>query len=472
MKAVCTFLHNDPSSKLALTEDFDAGATMTFRVDGIFPVDLPRVQAFWAEANDPDRDPDRPAPVMQCLICGEERPVLERLQAKIKGVPGGQTSGTAIISANAEAFESYGLSASLTAPTCSECGERFTKAANALLADRSSRLELGGAAFVFWTREPVAFSFRDYLDNPKPEEVQALLASVRRGGRVPDVDDTKFYGTVLSGSGGRAVVRDWIDTTVGEVKRHLGDWFHRQRIVNAYGEENRTLGLYALAAATVRDAQKDLAPPTLRALLRGALTGSPLPVGLLYQAVRRNRAEGNIGHQRAALIKLVLLSQPERNKEGADNMVRLDQENPSPAYRCGRLLAELEQAQLLAVPGINATIVARFFGTASSAPSSVFGRLLRGAQPHLAKLQRDKPGTYVAIQRRLEEIQGGLSGFPRVLTLEDQGVFALGYYHQRAFDRAQAKEAAARRRAGQAGPEKVMDEESEESGPQADQEEN
>ena len=96
----------------------------------------------------------------------------------------------------------------------------------------------------------------------------------------------------------------------------------------------------------------------------------------------------------------------------------------------------------------------RYFGTASSAPASVFGRLIRGAQPHLGKLQRDRRGAYVALQRRLEDVLAGLpaSGFPRVLTLEDQGVFALGYYHQRAFDRAQAREAAERRKAGAAPP--------------------
>ncbi len=144
-------------------------------------------------------------------------------------------------------------------------------------------------------------------------------------------------------------------------------------------------------------------------------------------------------------------------------MVQLNSDNPSAAYRCGRLLAVLEQVQRLALPGVKSTIVDRFFGTASSAPASVFGRLIRGAQPHLGKLQRDRPCAYVALQRRLEEVQGGIpaSGFPRVLTLEDQGVFALGYYHQRAFDRAQARDAAERRKAGAAptADEAVIDEE-------------
>ncbi|MER3485131.1 MAG: type I-C CRISPR-associated protein Cas8c/Csd1, partial [Chloroflexota bacterium] len=128
VQAVLHFLQNSPLSRLELPEDFDRGAFITFRVGDSFVVDLPAVQAFWAQWNDPAA---AGAPKMQCLVCGQERPVLRRLQEKVKGVPGGQSSGTALISANAPAFESYGLSESLIAPTCAECGEKFTKAINA-----------------------------------------------------------------------------------------------------------------------------------------------------------------------------------------------------------------------------------------------------------------------------------------------------------------------------------------------------
>jgi CRISPR-associated protein Csd1 len=244
------------------------------------------------------------------------------------------------------------------------------------------------------------------------------------------------------------VVRDWIDTTVGEAQRHVSRWFERQAVVGSFGERPRPLGLFALAAATVRDANKDLAPPTPRLLLRAALMGTPLPTSLLHQAVRRNRADQGVTRQRAALIKLVLRSQERETEE--DSMVQLNPDEPRAAYQCGRLLAILEQAQRLAIPGVKASIVDRYYGTASSAPGSVFPTLLRGAQAHLGKLERDRPSAWGALQRRLEEILGRVRTFPRTLTLEDQGLFALGYYHQRAFDRAQAREAAERRRAGAA----------------------
>ena len=436
VEAVSAFLHSDPLRQLRLPKDFDPGATITFRVDGQYVVDLLAVQAFWASINDPAAMPDQPAPVMQCVVCGQERPVLRRLQGKLKGVPGGQTSGTALISANAEAFVSYGLEESLIAPTCAACGERFTKAANVLLADQRQRLTIGNAAFIFWTREASPISLSELFTKPSTEHVRALLDAVRTGKLPPDVETNAFYATALSGSGGRAVVRDWIDTTLGEALRHVATWFQRQRIVGPVGEEPEPLSLYSLAAATVRDARRDLPTTTPRALWRGALLGTPLSISLLYEAVRRNRAEQRVTRPRAALIKLVLLSQQPEVEE--EVMVRLEPSNPNPAYQCGRLLAVLEEVQRAAIPGVKATLVDRFYGTASTAPLTVFPRLLRGAQPHLAKLERDRPPAYRAFQRRLEEILANIVGFPPILPLADQGQFALGYYHQRAHDRAQA----------------------------------
>ncbi|MGI8914391.1 MAG: type I-C CRISPR-associated protein Cas8c/Csd1 [Chloroflexota bacterium] len=442
VQAVQRFLAQDPAGQLEFDTNYDRGASVVFRVGDVFPVDLPSVRQFWADENDPAR---KSAPHMQCIVCGNVRPVLERLQGKIKGVPGGQTSGTSIISANSGAFESYGLQASLVAPTCASCGEKFTRALNALLSDRSHRLTLGNAAFIFWTRQEVSFDFLTYMTTPDSEQVRAMLASLRSGKESLDVDATAFYATVLSGSGARVVVRDWIDTTVGEAQRHLQDWFGAQEIVTPYGERPRPLGLFQLAGATVRDPSKDLTPEVPRSMVRTALTGVPLPQDLLFQAVRRNRAEGGVTHGRAMLTKMVLVYSG-RVARGRD-MVGLDETNIDPAYRCGRLLAVLEEIQRRAVQGVKATVVDRYFGTASSAPASVFGRLMRGAQPHLSKLERDRHGTYVGLQAQLEDVLSGLTTFPRTLTLTEQGLFSLGYYHQRAHNRAQAHEAIARRNA-------------------------
>ncbi|MGH2485453.1 MAG: type I-C CRISPR-associated protein Cas8c/Csd1, partial [Ktedonobacterales bacterium] len=177
------------------------------------------------------------------------------------------------------------------------------------------------------------------------------------------------------------------------------------------------------------------APQVGQALLHLALHGGEAPMWLLYQAVRRVRAEQRVRPEHAALIKMVLQSQYE---EGT-NMSELDMANRDPAYLCGRLLSVLESVQRTALGETNSTVVDRYYGTASSAPATVFGRLMRGARPHLAKLRQEKPGACARLEEALGEVCQGLNTFPPTLSLEKQGLFALGYYHQRASDIAAAR---------------------------------
>jgi CRISPR-associated protein Csd1 len=90
------------------------------------------------------------------------------------------------------------------------------------------------------------------------------------------------------------------------------------------------------------------------------------------------------------------------------------------AYYCGCLLAVLERAQRAALGETNTTLVGRFFGAASSAPASVFGRLMRLSQAHLEKLRKEKPGVHKALRQHIQDItHPHLAAFPRTLTLEE-----------------------------------------------------
>ena len=106
----------------------------------------------------------------------------------------------------------------------------------------------------------------------------------------------------------------------------------------------------------------------------------------------------------------------------------LNQDHPKPAYQLGRLFAALERNQESALPGINATVKDRYFGAASATPGAVFPRLLRLGQHHIAKLEG---GLKVHAEKQVQEIMGRIDSFPGHLDLVAQGLFALGYYHQR-----------------------------------------
>lgn len=419
-----------------LHEEFDPQDNVAFRVGGAYPTDQENVKEFWAKSTVGENIPE-----MMCLITGEVCPVEQRLPVKVKGLTriGGQAAGTSLISANAEPFESYGLKNSLTSPISRDAGERFGKALNHLLADEKSSLFIGPSVYVFWTREQTSFDFASYLSRPESGDVKLLLESTFPGRERSGVDEEDFYALALSASGGRAVVRDWLETTVPDAQENLKRWFRAQRVVDSRGEPGEPLGLFPLAAGAYRDAGKEMTPQVPAALVRAAIKGGRVPEDLLSRAVRRNRAEGDVNRQRAALMKLVLIYGGE---DMAETLEELNPQVEDPAYHCGRLLAELEELQKAAIPGVKATIVDRYYGAASSTPASVFGTLMRNHNAHVGKIRKERPGVGMAIQDRIGEITEKIGAhFPTTLTMRQQAVFALGFYHQRAHNRAEAKAA-------------------------------
>lgn len=116
-------------------------------------------------------------------------------------------------------------------------------------------------------------------------------------------------------------------------------------------------------------------------------------------------------------------------------MSDLELASTDPAYLCGRLLAVLDVIQSRAINSPNTSIIDKYFGAASSAPATVFGTLMRKTQAHMGTLRRDKPGLHYRLEEAVETIAEPLKNFPKTLTLEQQGLFALGFYHQRAADR-------------------------------------
>lgn len=449
--AVARFLAALDPGGFPLPSDFDPSANITFEVDGLCPADVPAVRAWWAKyASIPDD-----AQVMQCIVCGQLRPAVERLPISVKGtsIPGGQTSGMALISANATAFESYGLEASLIAPTCEDCGQRFGNALNDLLADEQTHLRVDPVVYIFWTRQQVAFSLASLFTTARDEDVkQFISASWRSSPAAAALDVSPFYAAALSASGARVVVRDWIETTLGEAQTHMARYFRLQRLRDASTGDPRWFSLYALARATTNSKSREEKPPAqvVQLLLHVALKGGVLPDWLLYQVIRRTRSEQTVTAAHAALIKMVLLSQRETQQPDVteskamtdiNDMIELAPDERR-AYACGRLLALLENIQREALgAGISATIIDRYFGSASSAPASVFPRLVRGAQPHLSKLRRERETVYRALDHRLQDILSQVHpDFPRILTLHEQGLFVLGFYHQKADQRREQRE--------------------------------
>ncbi|WP_448534630.1 type I-C CRISPR-associated protein Cas8c/Csd1 [Parathermosynechococcus lividus] len=447
---------------LLAEKDFEAGDGVMFRVAGhIQPADarsrLTSIEQFWqrhsAATGDTDAKAVADSPIMTCLVTGKETQVAKRMPFMIKGLIGGQSSGVAMVSANAKAFTSYGLEGSLTSPISPDAAEKFAKALNHLLADEQSRLHLSETTYVFWTREKTTFNVMTLLTQPRAQEVANLLNSVKTGKQASSFDQCRaneFYALALRANKSRVVVCDWLETTIPHVQEQLTAWFEFQRLVSPEGGQPHFFSVYALAASLYRDreaARKEMSGRVVTALMRLALYGDRLPEELLATLVRRNCAERTITYPRAVLLKLIFLSNTRRKPL----MTNMHQLNPDPclegtdlaAYTCGRLLALLELVQQRALGSVNTTLVDRYYGAASNTPAVAFPPLLRGARSHLAKLRKEKGGLARRLEEALEEVVSQLMTFPKTLNLQQQGLFSLGYYHQRAEHRRQAQAAKA-----------------------------
>jgi CRISPR-associated protein Csd1 len=292
---------------------------------------------------------------------------------------------------------------------------------------------------VFWSRD--ASEVTDFFSEAiqaDPEAVAALYNATWKGRPVRLDDPTAFYALILSGAQGRATVRSWFESTVREVVHNVRQHFDDLRIVHPKLQEGQPFPLWQLLRSTaVRGKNENIHPNLAMEMFQAILKGQRYPRILLDVAVRRVRAEREVFSARevlparAALIK-AYLARAKRLRMLASDFPEvkpmLDKECANTAYRLGRLFAVLEKLQTDAT-GAGTTIRDRYYGAASATPVVVFGQLLRKAPHHASKIPHAP-----FYEKLIQEILGVLQpdkAFPHTLTLEEQGLFALGYYHQR-----------------------------------------
>ena len=110
----------------------------------------------------------------------------------------------------------------------------------------------------------------------------------------------------------------------------------------------------------------------------------------------------------------------------------LNTETNDQAYLLGRLFSLLENIQEASAGGtLNTTIKDQYLNSMCSTPALVIAQLLKLKESHMKKIRRDKPGLAVKLDQQIMEIVNRLEiKIPTQLSLEEQAVFMLGYYHQ------------------------------------------
>jgi len=394
------------------------GKWVAFRLEGDSCLihERPGVKTLWADFAEKENFPKGIS-----LLDGE----VHNLQSQYTQFKFG--TGASLVSFNETAYESYGKKRGENAPISVEAEFKSSTALKHLLRSKTQRLSIGDAVTVFWTEKdsPVE-TFMGHVLNPSIKDqadavpVQKFLKAVRKGKLPSEIDgEIKFYILGFSVNKARLALRFWYVCTVEDLMARLHD--HFQCLEMERSEKDIPFpGIWHLLKETARET-KDISPVLGGALARSILTGVHYPQNLSQGVMGRIRADRRINYLRASILKAVLTRN--HNKEVP---MSLDTEKREIAYLLGRLFAVLEKAQLDALGKINATIKDRFFSAASATPASVFPRLLRLSQHHIAKAEFG-----MVSDRRISGIMEHIESFPAHMNLQDQGLFAIAYYQQK-----------------------------------------
>jgi len=395
-----------------------------------------------------------------CLITGRPMTGDVGLFRLLKNVPGGTSSGVSLLSFNAPAWKSHGWNGNENATFSRDAAEAAATALNRLL-DPSPRNGAGESlpirhvrlsedtVVVFWsptsTREVQSLLdlVPDLLEpNDDLVDVANLLASPKVGFPRELHAPALFYAMTLTGTQGRAIVRDWLEETVTGIQENLHRHFDSIACVRntpqVQGSPLRTVlplrDLMSALAANGRDAK---VPAALAAgFVHAALRNSPYPRSILQRSLLRERAEAADSSwgaharrdARASLIKAVLTRDPEfkTNLE-----IQMDENRTEAGYLLGRLMAVLEETQRLASGGVNASVKDKFYGAASATPAAVFPTMMDMFHKHVRKGREKRPGAITNREKLVDVILSKLNTIPVHLDLKEQGLFVLGYHHQR-----------------------------------------
>jgi len=454
--------------------------SFTFQVDGRLPLlDETVVRPHWRKVyNEEVASTTQEASLGVCLVTGDQCVPIAKTHPKITGRPL-QSVGAAIVSFDKPSFTSYGFDQSLNAPVSIGAVAAYCNALTALLNKEDHSFVIGDTALCFWAKQSddIGSFFAQMLRKPDPLQVATFLKSPFAGIDRGTARLEQFYSVTLCGNAGRIAVRHWMQSTVEEARENFAQWFRdlelaeipmpqvRNRSRGRRGEDTDSLvapdsdgtpplAIFRLACATVRKA-KDLRPEVAAQLYQAALEGTAPSIMLIKPILHRLEADLQrfgmktlFNISRFALLKLIL----NRNRKEGDPMIEAKVfETEDKPYNCGRLLAVLAETQAKAhdykLEG--AGVAERYFGTASVSPASVFPLLLRLNRHHLDKIRKSEKGGHArfieesmqAILTLLKpEVPGAAPEFPRHLSLQEQGRFAIGFYQQKA-DNEQRKQA-------------------------------
>lgn len=406
----------------------------SFRIEGDMDIVASKKELMDLEMN------ENVAGQTYCLVTGKKANPVEVTTATM--IPGSQATAKLVAFQVNSGYDSYGKSKGLNAPISEEAEFAYTTALNAMLSkDSRNKFMIGTRTFLFWASsdsdaskktEESLFSLlgKSEINEDDPNRriklVHDTFMSVYNGKLHANKDD-KFFILGLAPNSARIAVVYWSEVPLREFAGLISRHFDDMEIIDTRKDKKPYVGLHSmLGSVTLGGKSSDATPNLPDAVVKSIFQGLSYPISLFQACIRRIRAEQSVTIVRAAIIKAYLNRKSNNNDKKISIM--LDKENQNQGYLCGRLFAVLDKIQEDA-NGIH-SIRERYMNSASATPAMVFSTILNLSSHHIEKLNNGKQVYYEELK---QEIVSKLDadGFPAHLSLQDQGRFFVGYYHQR-----------------------------------------
>lgn len=383
---------------------------------------------------------------MQCLITGEVASIA-RIHTPIKGVRNAQAAGASIVSFNDESFNSYGKTASYNAPVSKKAMFKYTTMLNYMLRSSKNKMTIGDNTVVFWAEkygiyedllaELLSPTMADKdeenlkklgINNEAMQLAKDILRKYSMGLKLTSEDyqietDTKIHILGISPNNARLAIAFYEVNSFDYFAKRISQHYKDLSIIG----NDKSMPIWMVLSETVPKTSKDkkISPVLSKSLMASMFEGRNYPVSLYNTMITRIRADKDINYKRAAIIKAYLNRKNRLSNKEEGITVSLNEESLSIPYQLGRLFAVLEKAQKDAIQNLNTTIKDSYFTSACATPASVFPRLINLSFHHVKKA-----GYGIKMEKRKAEIIERISKFPTRLSLDEQGEFILGYYHE------------------------------------------
>lgn len=435
---------------------------ISFMVDGRKLHNSPHLLEWWKNWRQGIMPPKK-GDLAPCLITGELTiPVATAPSVKGLRVVGGHASGDALICFDKPAFCSYGLKQAANAPVSETAMGAVKAALDELISDAPI---LCGMKFVHWYDRDIEKTDDPFFDDnffgfggdEEPEEenleeteLQArkkadrVIHAVQSGDTAPTLDAI-YHILLLSGVGGRVMVRRYEMGEYEALQKNLDKWNQDLALVHPYAQGlckplKLTARLIRLLKYQKNDRKiferlgKELSGIT-PAVLTAILGGGRLPDAVAIRALAYIRSkllandeeqkDDNLDGWACQWLKVWLLRNHERSEEHLNEYYNPN--HPEPAYHCGAAMAVYGEIQHKAMPEVNVNMAQRFYASCIQTPALVLGRLSQMSVHHLAKIENKfYQNLYRALLEQVHTAIGPV--IPTTLNLEKQSYFALGYY--------------------------------------------